>query len=117
MYLFEEGELEEVPPLKLLWGSQACGLCRRFGGGKAEEGLQKVILKVPRLIEQCHVDVLYRGLKQLEVLSQVWVGVYQSFQSFLAWCQLHSTFGRLRLRTCPACQLILEVPERLHELI
>ena len=51
MYLFEEGELEEVPPLKLLWGSQAWGLGGGGGCGKAEEWLEKVILKVPWLIE------------------------------------------------------------------
>ena len=76
-----------------------------------------MILKIPWLIEQGHVDILYRGLKQFEVLSQVWIGVYQSFQSFLAWCQLHSIISSFSLRACAPRQLILEIPERLNKLV
>jgi hypothetical protein len=78
VYLLEEGKLEGLPAFHFLRGGQARCLGGRLGGSQLEIGLHQVFLEIPRLIEECHIDVLDGGLEQLQVLLQIRIGSYQA---------------------------------------
>ena len=76
--MLEEGKFEGVPTFQLLRGAETRLLGGTLMRSQLEIRLYEVFLEVSRLIQECHIDVLYGSLEQLQMLSQIRIGSYQA---------------------------------------